>query len=125
VNLVDSCGWIEYLANGENADFYAQPLMETDNLIVPSICILEVMKKIHQERGENAASEVFALMNQGVVVDLDSETAILSAKLGFELKLPLADSVVLATSRKHNAILWTQDSHFKGMDGVKYIEKKS
>lgn len=123
MNLVDSCGWIEYLANDENADFFAQPLMETENLIVPSICILEVMKKIHQERGGDAASEVFSLMNQGIVVELDAETAILSAKLGCDLKLPLADSVVLATARKHNAVLWTQDSHFKGMDGVQYIEK--
>lgn len=125
MNLVDSCGWIEYFANDGNADFFAQPLMETDTLIVPSICILEVLKKIHQESGANAVSEVFSLMSQGIVVDLDAETAILSAKIGFKMKLPLADSVVLATARKYHAVLWTQDSHFDGLDGVRYIEKKS
>jgi toxin FitB len=124
VNLVDSCGWLEYLANGVNADFFSPPLIDTDTLVVPSICILEVMKKIHQERGENAASDVFSLMNQGIVVSLDADTAIQSAKLSFELKLPLADSVVLATARMHNAILWTQDSHFKDLVGVRYIEKQ-
>ena len=46
MNLVDSCGWLEYLAEGPNASFFAKPLENVESLIVPSICILEVSKKI-------------------------------------------------------------------------------
>jgi predicted nucleic acid-binding protein len=123
MNLVDSCGWIGYLADGENADFFAIPLQDTENLIVPSICIFEVFKKVLQDSGESSAFQVVALMYQGQVIDLDMRLAIGSAELSFELKLPLADSVILATSKLCNSIIWTQDKHFKGMKDVKYIEK--
>jgi predicted nucleic acid-binding protein len=39
-------------------------------------------------------------------------------------KLPMADSIILATARANDAILWTQDEHFKGLPHVKYVEKK-
>jgi len=38
--------------------------------------------------------------------------------------LAMADSIILATARAYNATLWTQDEHFKDIEGVKYIEKK-
>jgi len=41
-----------------------------------------------------------------------------------ELGLPMADSVMLATARAYNATLWTQDAHFKDVEGVKYVEKR-
>ena len=124
MNLVDSCGWLEYFSDGENADFFASPLLDTENLIVPSICIAEVFKKILRERGEDAAFQAVAVMHQGNIADLDSTLAIHSAKLGYEYKLPFADSVILATARQNNAVIWTQDNHFGDIKGVEYIEKK-
>lgn len=124
MNLVDSCGWLEYLADGENASFFALPLQKTEDLIVPSICIIEVFKKILQQINENFAFQSVALMQQGLVIELDTNIAILSAKLSFELKLPLADSVILATARLYNAVIWTQDSHFRNIDNVRYIKKE-
>lgn len=38
--------------------------------------------------------------------------------------MPRADRSILATARAYNASLWTQDEHFKDIEGVKYIEKK-
>jgi len=125
MNLVDSCAWLEYFSNGKNADFFAAPLEDVENLLVPSICILEVFKKILQEKDEHSAFQGVALMKQGYVTELNMTLAILSAKLSYDFKIPLADSIILATARQCNAIIWTQDKHFKNMIDVKYIEKKS
>ena len=124
MNLVDSCGWLEYFSDGPNADFYAEAIEHTDTLIVPSICILEVFKKILGDRGEDAALEAVALMNQGEVVDLDVSTAISAARIGLELKLPLSDSVILATARLRNARILTQDGDFEGLGGIAYIKRQ-
>ena len=124
MNLVDSCGWLEYFSEGSNADFYADAIEHLETLIVPSICLLEVFKKVLNDRGEDAAIEAVALMNQGRVVDLDASIAISAAKIGADRGLPLADSVILATAKSIGALIWTQDSDFEGIEGVKYIPKR-
>ncbi len=123
MNVVDSSGWLEYLADEANADFFAKPLSRVSNLIVPAISIYEVFKRVLQQRDEGAALEVAALMQQGKVVELDSSLSMTAASLSVEYKLPMADSIILATSREHNAVLWTQDADFAGIDGVKYRAK--
>ncbi|HMM58935.1 MAG TPA: type II toxin-antitoxin system VapC family toxin [Candidatus Rifleibacterium sp.] len=126
MNIVDSCGWLEYLADGPDADFFSFPLFKTEQLVVPIICIYEVFKKVLAAKGENLALQTMALMQQGLVVEIDSTLAIEAARLSQELKLPMADSFILATARAHNAIIWTQDQHFKNVSGVKYkIKRKS
>ena len=124
MNLVDSCGWLEFFSDGPNADFYADAIEHVETLIVPSICLLEVFKKVLNDRGEDAAIEAVALMNQGRVVDLDASIAISAAKIGAERKLPLADSVILATAKAAGALIWTQDADFEGIEGVKYIPRR-
>ena len=124
MNLVDSCGWLEYLADGPNADFYAGSLTDTGNLVVPFICIAEVFRKVLSLRGECAAFEAAALMMRGQVVVLEASIAVLAAGLGSEFKMPLADSIILATAQEFKAILWTQDSDFKNISNVKYFPKK-
>lgn len=121
MNLVDSCGWLEYFANERNADFFAPAIEDTQNLIVPSICILEVFKRILQQKDEDSALQGVALMNQGKVFELSTSVALRAAKLSYELKLPLADSVILATAQFHDAVIWTQDVHFKNLPNTKYI----
>jgi len=123
VNVVDSSGWLEYLAEGPNAGFFEGAIEATDDLVVPSISILEVFKWVLRERGEGDALQAAALMQQGHVVSLDAALAISAAKLGKDLKLPLADSVMLATARAYKADLWTQDSHFDGIPDVQYKPK--
>lgn len=120
MNLVDSCGWLEYLADGPKAGFYGPALENVRELIVPSIVVLEVFKRVLHQRGEGAALDVAALMQQGRRVDLDASVAMAAAKIGCDLGLPLADSVILATARAHNATLWTHDAHFNGIEGVRF-----
>lgn len=124
MNVIDSSGWLEYFINGSNADFFAPVIENTDEILVPTVSLFEVFKRVLIEKNRNDALEAVAMMKDGHVVDLDDSLALVAAELSFELKLPLADSIILATARANNAMLWTQDAHFKGMDGVKYIEKK-
>ena len=124
MNLVDSCGWLEYFADGPNAGFYAPALEETASLLVPTICLLEVFKRVLKQRGEDAALQAAAAMHQGLIVPLDAPLALRAARISDDLKLPLADSVILATAQTYAAVIWTQDTHFQGLEGVRYTEKK-
>lgn len=124
MNLVDSCGWLEYLADGPNAEFFAGPLEKPETLLVPTICITEVFKRVLAQRGEDAALHTAALMQQGQVAGLDATIAIEAARLGYKHNIPLADGIILATAYIHKAVIWTQDSDVKGLKDVKYKEKK-
>ena len=123
MNVVDSSGWLEYFGNGDNASFFAQPLADAPNLIVPSISIFEVFKRVLVQRGETAALQATALMQQGRVVELEPALATSAAQLSVQLKLPMADSIILATARQFNATLWTQDADFEGQPGVRFVAK--
>jgi len=123
VNVVDSSGWLEYFADAPNADFFAPAIEETDTLIVPAISLYEVFKRVLMQRDEDDALKATAHMQQGRVVPLDASLAIQAAKLSLHHKIPMADSIILATARQFDATLWTQDADFKTIDGVQYKEK--
>lgn len=74
--------------------------------------------------GEGDVLQAIAMMNQGRVIDLDVRLALSAAKISVEIGMPMADSIILATAQAYTATLWTQDDDFKGIDGVRYIEKK-
>jgi predicted nucleic acid-binding protein len=124
LNLVDSCGWLEYFAGSPRAEFYAAAIEDSDNLLVPTICILEVVKRILQQKREDDALQAAAIMHQGLIVPLTPNLSLEAAKIGNELKLPLADSVIFATAQTYHGIIWTQDIHFKDLDGVNYLSIK-
>jgi len=124
MNVVDSCGWLEYLADGSNAAFFASPIKDTENLIVSSLCLYEVFKAMKVQRGQQAALQAVGLLYTGQMLALNDELALQAAQVSLEHKLPMADSVIFASALAHDATLWTQDEHFKGLPGVKYIEKK-
>ena len=124
-NVVDSSGWIEYFADGPNAEFFEAAILEASSLVVPSISIYEVFKRLLREpNGAEAGLQVVAAMQRGRIVNLDAELALEAAKTSFETKLPMADSVILATARAYGATVWTQDADFEGMAGVRYVEKQ-
>jgi predicted nucleic acid-binding protein len=123
MNIVDSSGWLEYFADGPNADFFAPAIEDIEALLIPTISIYEVFKRVFQQRGEGDALQAIAIMAQGRVVELDTTLALKAAKLSAEEKLPMADSIMLATAQADDATLWTQDADFEGMAGVEYVEK--
>lgn len=124
MNVVDSSGWLEYFADGPNADFFAAAVEATSELIVPTISVYEVFKRTLQQRDESAALQAVALMMRGRVVDLDVNLALAAARVSTQLRIPMADSIMLATARQFDATLWAQDEHFENVEGVQYIAKK-
>jgi predicted nucleic acid-binding protein len=123
MNVIDSSGWLEYFIGGKNASFFAPAIEDTANVIVPAVSIFEVFKRTLIDKNKEDALEAVAMMYDGRIVDLDREIALIAAELSFELKLQMADSIILATARVNDAILWTQDEHFRGLAGVKYVKK--
>ena len=121
MNVVDSSAWLSYLAGNNNAAEFAAPIENLEKLLVPSITLTEVFKCIMRQRGEGAALQVVAHMQQGKVVPLDSALAIDAAVFGLKYKLPLADSIIYATASKFSAVVWTQDADFKALPDVQYF----
>src|SRR6186997_591501 len=124
MNIVDSSGWIEYIADDANASFFEPSIIDSVNLLVPTICLYEVFKRVLQEFGDERALDAMGIMSLGTILDLDRQIAIHAAQISNELKLAMADSIILATARAYGATLWTQDEHFEGIEGIKYKPKK-
>jgi predicted nucleic acid-binding protein len=126
VNVVDSSAWLEYFADGPNAAFFAPAIEDARNLAVPSICVAEVFRRMMQQRGLEAAMRATAAMQrQGTIIELDAGLARDAGRLGVELKLPLADSIVYATASALDGTVWTQDSDFEALPGVRYRGKRA
>lgn len=125
MNVVDSSAWLEYFAAGPNAEFFAAAIEATDELVVPSISLYEVFKRVAQQRTESEALLAVAQMQQGSIIELSGALALDSARTSLELKLPMADSVILATARAFDATLWTQDADFENVIGVMYKRRAS
>ena len=123
MNLVDSSAWLAYFAGEPNANYFAAPIQDAEALVVPSVCIYEVFKVVLRARGEDDAFAAVAAMQEGLVVDLDGELAMEAASIGLEENLAFADSVIYVVAKKHDAVLWTQDVHFRGKAGVKFRAK--
>jgi predicted nucleic acid-binding protein len=125
MNIVDSSGWIEYLADDANANFFEPPIVDLANLLAPTISLYEVFKRVLQEFGEERALDAMGIMPLGTIIDLDRQIAIHTAQISNELKQAMADSIILASARAYDATLWTQDEHFKGIESVNFREKRS
>ena len=119
-NVVDSSGWLEYFTDSDRASLYASTIEDAENLLVPVICIYEVFKKVLRERGEDDALRVASMMQIGEVIDLDSALALEAARH----PLSLADSIIYAMAVRHDATLWTQDEHFKGLPNVRFFPRQ-
>ena len=123
MNVVDSSAWLEYFGDGPNADEFAAAIEAPDVLMVPTLTLFEVFKRTHRLKGEATALEAIAVMLQGRVVELSAGLALEAARLSLETGLALADSIILATARTEDAVLWTQDAHFRGFEKVEFREK--
>ena len=120
MNVVDSSAWLEYFADGPNAGEFAEVIADVEELVVPSVTLFEVFKRIRVQRDLASALYAVAQMRRGRVVDLDADLAVAAAELSAETGLPMADSIILATARAEEATLWTQGGDFEGMEAVEY-----
>jgi predicted nucleic acid-binding protein len=123
MNVIDSSAWLSYFADEPTAVNFHSAIQEIKSLIVPVITIYEVFKVVLRESRENEALQAIAAMQKGMVVDLTPSLAIAASKLSLQHKLPMADSIILATAKHYNATIWTQDIDFQNIPGVNYFPK--
>jgi predicted nucleic acid-binding protein len=124
MNVVDTSGWLEYFSGGENAQKFCAPIMQFEQLVVPTVCIYEISKIILRESSENDLLQVLSAIQKGRIISLDPSIATAAAKVGLKYKLPMADSIIYATANQFDAIVWTQDADFKDLPNVNYIPKQ-
>lgn len=122
--LVDTCGWIEWFANGVLADSFAPYMKDPADLLVPTTVQYELYKWVKRESDETTALDAIALADDSLIVPLNTEIALMAADLTLSHKLAFADAVIYASARKYQTELVTSDDHFKGLPGVTYISKK-
>ena len=118
--VVDSSGWLEYLAGGTKADQFGAYLESPENVLLPSIIVYEVYKKLFREAGKELA-EIFLSQAYGFherLIDLDLELCLLAARTSLEAQLAMADAIIYATAHRHRAKLVTSDAHFSNLPGV-------
>jgi predicted nucleic acid-binding protein len=89
-----------------------------------TLSLYEVFKRVLQQRGEDDALQAVALMQQGTVVELSASLALSAARISLNEKIPMADSIMLATARAYAATLWSQDADFKDIPGIQYRPKQ-
>lgn len=118
-NVVDSSAWLEYFTDSDRASLFAPAIEDAAHLLVPVITLYEVFKKVLRERGEDDALQVAGVMQSGRLIDVDGASALEAARHA----LPLADSLIYATARRHGATLWTQDEHFKDLPHVRFFPR--
>ncbi|TGL51754.1 type II toxin-antitoxin system VapC family toxin [Leptospira kemamanensis] len=123
MNVVDSSGWLEYFSDTNRANLFSEAIEKTETLLVPSLSLFEIFKKVYKEKGEDLALRIVAHMQLGKVINLDSRISIYAAKISVENSIPMADSIIYATAKLNKATLWTQDNDFRGLPGVKFFEK--
>lgn len=123
MTLVDSCGWLEYFTDGPLVDKYYKYLVKPQEIIVPTIVLYEVYKKIKKETTEEYALLAIAQMQSSIIVQLKESIALSAADISLQYALPMADAIVYATARHENALLATSDEHFRGLEAVNFIEK--
>lgn len=121
MNIVDSSAWLSWISDDRNAQNFSSAILDIQNLLVPTITLTEVFKCMVHQTNESMALQVVAQMKLGRIVPLDSTLAVDAADCGLKLKLPLADSIIYATARRFDAVIWTQDADFKDLPGVKFF----
>ncbi len=123
MNVVDSCGWLEYFANGPNAVFFAPIIENEKKLIVPQVVVYEVTRRLVQQRGEQAAQLALEFLGKGRLMGLDEAGLCRAAIAAAQYKLAMADALIWQTAVTHGAQVYTQDAAFKDVPNVVYRTK--
>ncbi len=125
MNVVDSCGWLEYFGNGANADFFAQAVEDTQQLIVPDVVVYEVCKRLRLLYGDAGEAKGISFLEKGRFVNADLTAMRQAAAASQNYKLAMADAIIWQTAQSHQARLYTQDTDFKGLPGVVFKHKSA
>jgi len=125
VNVVDSCGWLEHFLDGSNRAFFTPVLKDTSKLIVPSVSVYEVCRRVLMLYGVQQADMVRRAMTSVTVVQLDATGMYQAALASKEYQLHMADAIIWQTAQSHAATLYTQDAGLQRLPGVVYQAKST
>ncbi len=124
--VADTCAWIEVLVGGELGRKFMPYLQDSRNLIVPTLVQAELRKWALRERDEDYANLVIASTRAAALIEPLTESIALAAADHCVVDgLAIADAIIYATARFHNAELITSGAHFAALPGVRYQEKKA
>lgn len=119
--LVDSSGWIEYLAERPKADQFARYIEGSPPLLSSTIQIYEIYKVIKRDLSEDRAIAAVSALRATTIEPLTETLALEAADIALELGLAMADAIIFATASQHEAEIVTGDSDFDGLPGVTLI----
>ena len=125
MTVIDTAGWLEYLADGPLAAQYEKYLAKPETIITPSIVLSQVYKKVKKVKGAEVALSVVAQIEKTRVVPLDQEIAIMAGDLALAHSLALPQAIAYATALREEAQLVTADPHLKGLEHVTFLQKKA
>ena len=119
--LVDSSGWIEYLAARPKADRFAPYIEGSEPLVASAIQIYEVYKVVRRDLNEERAIEAVSALRMTTIEPLVESLALEAADIALEHGLAMADAIIFATASQHGAQIVTGDVDFDGLPGVTLI----
>jgi len=123
LRIVDSVGWIAYLTRANLAPFYREYVLDSENVLTPSIVVYEVFKHVLASAGEEPAKLALATVLKSHIVPLSEALAAYAARVALTHKLPMADAIIYATALSTGATVVTSDAHFEGLPQVEFIPR--
>jgi len=123
MNVLDSSCWLEFAKDSSIGNAVAPIVIDVECLLVPTIVLYEVFKKLSAVEGIVYANKFIQEMLTANVVPLNAPLSMHAANISRELRLPMADSIIYATTKQYDAVLWTTDQHFDGLPNVRYFDK--
>ena len=123
MNVVDSSCWLEFIEDSTIGNEVAPIIADVEHLLVPSIVLYEVFRKLAAMKGSTYANGFIQGMLNARVIPLDAALSISAANISRKYQLPMADSIIYSTVVEYDAVLWTADRHFDGLPNVRYFDK--
>jgi predicted nucleic acid-binding protein len=119
--VIDSTGWVEFWGDGPRAEAYAPYFERQQEILLPSVILYEVYKKLVRSRGKALADKFLSFAFRTQAVAFDENLALAAAMASLEHNLAMADAIIYVTAQSFDALLVTSDTHFKGLAGVQLI----
>mgnify|MGYP002626296595 FL=1 len=119
--LVDSSGWIEYLAARPKADLFAPYIEGTEPRLSSAIQVYEIYKVVRRDLNEERAIAAVSALRTTTIEPLSESLALEAADVALEYGLAMADAIIFATASRHEAEIVTSDADFEGLPRVTLI----
>ena len=123
MNVVDSCGWIEYFIDTASADFFAPAIEKTALLVVPALSFFEVHRYLSRNADTARRDDCLDVMRRGTVIALTPARAIAASDIAHQYKLTMVDAFIYSIAQEFKAPVWTQDADYKDLPGVAFHVK--